>query len=134
MGVGGPAVGMARAPSRGTLALAAVSAALVAGGLVPKPYHRWWWWDVVVHAAAATVLAVWAHRLAVPGRVAWPAFVGGMLAWEWLELSMRYLLSPTRTDVLSDLTVNVVAFGVAWVLLARRHGVDLPRAWPDVDG
>jgi hypothetical protein len=124
---------MAPPPSRGAFALGAVSLALAALGLVPGPYHRWWWWDLAMHAAAATVLAVWGHRLDLDGRVAWPALVGGMLAWEWLELSTRYLHSPTRGDVLSDLTVNVVVFGVVWVLLARRRDVDVALARPDVE-
>lgn len=111
-------------PDRGTLlALGVVTAVASGAALVPAFYHRWWWWDVLMHALVAGLLAVWRHVLEVPPRWAWPAFLAGMLAWEWLELSTPLLFSPTRADVLKDLTVNVVAFGTGWVLLSRDVSV-----------
>lgn len=107
-------VPLARGP---LLALGAASLATAVVGLVPEFYHRWWWWDLVVHAVAAGLLAVWA--VVLPLRARWPPFVGAMLAWEWLELSVRWFLSPSRQDVLLDLTVNVVAFWAVLYVLDR---------------
>lgn len=101
------------------LALAFVTA--VAGGvaLVPALYHRLWWWDVLMHALITGLIAVWRQALDVPPRLAWPALLAGMLAWEWLELSTPLLFSPNRADVLKDLTVNVVTFVAVSALLAH---------------
>lgn len=111
---------MASSDWRRLLALALVTTVVAGVALVPDFYHRWWWWDVLMHSAVAGLLGVWRHALDVPARVAWPALVVGMLAWEWLELSTPLLFSPTRADVLKDLTVNVVAFGTVSALLATR--------------
>lgn len=113
------------APDWGRLLALGLVTTVVAGvALVPEFYHRWWWWDVLMHSTIAGLLGVWRHTLDVPPRVAWPALVVGMLAWEWLELSTPLLFSPTRADVLKDLTVNVVAFGTVSTLLGARvpHG------------
>jgi len=102
------------------LGLVVVTVAVLAVGLVPRWYHRWWWWDILVHALAATLLAAWAAVLGLSPRLRWPAFVAAMLGWEWLELATPLLFSPTRQDVLSDLTVNVVVFGVASLVISLR--------------
>ena len=109
---------MATANRAARSVLGVVTVVLAAVALVPRPYHRWWWWDVLMHALVAGLLAAWADAFDVPSRWAWPAFVAAMLAWEWVELSTRYLFSPTRQDLLADLTVNVVVFAAAWVALA----------------
>lgn len=115
---------MATAARWRLLGLAALTTAAAAVALVPEFYHRWWWWDVFTHATIAGLLAVWRHELEVPPRWAWPALLAGMLAWEWLEITTPLLFSPSRADVLKDLTVNLVAYWSVGVVLAR----DLPAS------
>lgn len=115
---------MGTADRQKLLVLVFVIAVAAGVALVPAPYHRWWWWDVLMHALIAGLLAVWRHALEIPPRWAWPAFVTGMLAWEWLELSTPLLFSPNRADVLKDLTVNVVSFWTMWALLAHDAAIE----------
>lgn len=100
------------------VSLVPVTVGLAGLALVPSFYHRWWWWDVVMHTAISGLLAVWGRTFDLPSRWAWPLFVGGMLAWEWLELATPLLYSPSRHDVLMDLTVNLVVFWTVWAALS----------------
>jgi hypothetical protein len=121
--------------ARGPLAaLAVVSVATAAVGLVPEFYQRWWWWDVVVHAVAGGLFAVWAYLLGIGRRWRWPTFAAAMLGWEWLELWVAWFLSPNRHDVLLDLTVNVLAFWAVLYVLERVGGPTAAGSGREVRG
>jgi hypothetical protein len=113
------------------VALATLTLAVAVFALVPQFYHDWWWWDVLTHAVVSGVLAAWWHALDPRSRLGWPVFVVAMLAWEWLEMTTPILLSPGQVDLLSDLSVNVVAFWTIRSVLRRVAPSETPTPTTD---
>lgn len=106
----------------------AASAIAVMLSLLPV-YRRWPHYDVFTHAMVSLLCAVWLFRYRY--LIRYPAFVFAVLAlgWEWIELTYPSIFySPSRYDLLSDLSINFVSFGIALVVL-HIHAWSPTRAY-----